>query len=141
MKAVWFTDCDPTVKALTRPVLAKITNKRSGLEFAALRQSLWRMPGQDCGDPHDDDVRPNPKEATDKVRWIDTDVMVMDQLTKRMEPDKLWETLNANWWDIKQPIESLAKKRLKQQQRKSRKPELEDTVEVAIVGDDATGED
>ena len=100
------------------------------------------MPGQDRGDPYDDDVRPDPKEATDKVRWIDTDVMVMDQLTKRMEPDKLWETLNANWWDIKQPIESLAKKRLKQQQRsKTRKPELEDTAEVAIVCDDVTDED
>ena len=37
-----------------------------------------------------------PEDATDLVRWIDTDVMVADPLTKTMEPVKLAEILDTS---------------------------------------------
>ena len=63
-----------------------------------------------------DDERPT--EVTDAVLWVDTDVMLADPLTKRMDAKKLWEALDSNFWDMKQPIESLRKKKLKQEQRR-----------------------
>ena len=59
-----------------------------------------------------------PTDATDKVRWIDTDVMVADPLTKAMEPNKLLELLETNQWSTEQPIESVQKKRAKQNARR-----------------------
>ena len=58
-----------------------------------------------------DDERP--AEVTDAVLWVDTDVMLADPLTKRTDAKKLWEALDSNFWDMKQPIESLRKKKLK----------------------------
>ena len=63
-----------------------------------------------------DDERPT--EVTDAVLSVDTDVMLADTLTKRMDAKKLWEALDSNFWDMKQPIESLRRKKLKQEQRR-----------------------
>ena len=68
------------------------------------------------GDPRMDDERT--ADATDVCLWVDTDVMLADPLTKKMEATKLWEALDSNFWDMKQPIESLRKKRMKQEQRR-----------------------
>ena len=57
-----------------------------------------------------------PDETTDSIRWIDTDIMLADPLTKSMAGEKLIEALRTNKWDLKQSIESLRKKRLKQKQ-------------------------
>ena len=62
-------------------------------------------------------------KATDIVRWVDTDVMICDPLTKIMEPIKLTTALDSNEWNIAQPIESLMKKRVEQAQRRSQAPE------------------
>ena len=62
-----------------------------------------------------------PTDTTDKVRWIDTDCMLADPLTKVMEPWKLDEALESNYWSVKQPIESILKKRAKQLQRRKTK--------------------
>ena len=118
---IWFTDCWSTVSALLRPVLGKITDKRLGIEMAALRQSLWRRKGQALGDPRVSDAVPALHDATDIIRWVDTDVMIADPLTKTMDPEKLATALENNLWDLKQPIESIAKKRQKQAQRRSKK--------------------
>ena len=75
-----------------------------------------RAKGEDCGDPYYLDDRPI--EPTDEVRWIDTDVMVADPLTKVMESTKLVECLTTNKLNIEQPIDSVIKKRAKQLQRR-----------------------
>ena len=67
------------------------------------------------------DAVPALHDATDVIRWVDTDVMIADPLTKTMDPDKLVTALETNLWDLKQPIESIAKKRQKQAQRRSKK--------------------
>ena len=83
------------------------------------------------GDPRLSDNRPSDEEATDKVRWIDTDVMIADPLTKIMSAEKLNEAMDSNTWDFEQPIESIMKKRQKQKQRRKTPAAEDDTVEAA----------
>ena len=101
---------------LRSPKMTKHEDKRLSIEIAALRESLWRAKGEDCGDPYYLDDRPS--EPTDEVRWIDTDVMVADPLAKVMESTKLAECLTTNKLNIEQPIDSVIKKRAKQLQRR-----------------------
>ena len=122
MKQIWLTDCMSVYQSLTRSTMAKMSDKRLSIEIASLRQSLWRLPGEAQGDDRTmDDI---PKETTDKCRWIDTDVMLADPLTKVMEPWKLDEALDTNYWSLKQPIDSIMKKRAKQLQRRKTKDEM-----------------
>ena len=116
----WFTYCASTVAALERPVMSKMADKRRGIEVAALRQSLWRAPGEEFGDPAVVDARPSPEVATDYVRWVDTDIMIADPLTKVMDPEKLIVAMQSNFWDLRQPEEGFAKKRARQAQHRRR---------------------
>ena len=68
------------------------------------------------GDPRMDDERK--ADTTDLCLWVDTDVMLADPLTKKMDAKKLWEAIDSNYWDMKQPIESLRRKKIKQVQRR-----------------------
>ena len=86
-----------------------------------MRQSLWRSPGEEEGDLFLRDERP--KIVTDNIRWIDTSVMIVDPLTKIMDPVKLIEALDNNRWNIEQPINSMIVKKAKQLQRRKEKPE------------------
>ena len=112
MRQIWITDCKSVFDSLVKPKMAKMSDKRLGIEIAAMRQSVWRQPGQDYGDPLLCDELPI--NATDVVKWIDTDVMLADPLTKAMDAAKLMAALDSNWWSIVQPHESIVKKRAKQ---------------------------
>ena len=63
------------------------------------------------------DTLPSSSDATDVCRWVDTDCMLADALTKQMSPEKLVAAINTNTWSLEQPIESIVKKRDKQRQR------------------------
>ena len=119
MQMVWLTDCRSAESALVRSVLGKHASKRLGMELASMRQALWRRHGEALGDSADLDERPGPDDRTDHVRWIDTDIMPCDPLTKVMQPDKLMAILETNRWDTDQQLESLQKKRRKQEQRQA----------------------
>ena len=106
--------------------MSKITDRRLGIEVAALRQSLWRKPGEELGVCLEDE-RPSREKAADVVQWIDTDIMIVDPLTKAMSSEKLYEALDNNFWDLKQPIESIEKKRLKQRQRRKTPSDFPET--------------
>ena len=56
--------------------------------------------------------------------------MIADPLTKVMDPIKLLDALDSYKWSLKQPIESIIKKRAKQlQRRKTPAEEQLDEVE------------
>ena len=131
MKQLWITDCKSVEQALLRPTMAKISDKRLSIEIAALRQSLWRKAGDDHGDPLCEDLRPS--DATDVVKWVDTDVMIADPLTKAMDSSKLMTALETNHWDIKQPLESVLKKKAKQLQRRKTIPEDDISEELSTL--------
>ena len=136
MQMCWLTDCKSAESALIRPVLGKHSSKRLGMELASLRQCLWRRRGEAIGDAADLDERPTGEERTDHVRWVDTDVMPVDPLTKIMEPEKLLEVLEMNRWDSDQPLASLQKKRVKQAQRKAARRKVVEARESKHVGGD-----
>ena len=127
---VWITDCQSTQSSLVRPVMNKIADKRLGIELASMRQSIWRKKGEKISETDADDL-PEIHEATDIVYWVDTDVMIADCLTKPMAPEKLIEAIETNYWDLRQPIASLQKKRHKQQQRRKKAEKHSDDDEVA----------
>ena len=70
---LWFSDCDSTVKTLTKRFPVQDTTKRLEIEFSMLRQLLWRRKGQSVGDPTWEDNIPDQTDATDVIKWIDTD--------------------------------------------------------------------
>lgn len=109
--AVWITDCKSSESALNRPTIANTTDKRLGIGIASLRQSLWRerYSGED-GDPAGSDETPDSDVATGLVRWIDTDCMIADPLTKQMDPEQLIEAPDQGFGDITQPMSSIQKK-------------------------------
>ena len=112
------------------PKCQKHSDKRLSIEIASLRQSLWRRKGDEKGDPHHEDNIPI--DPTDKIRWIDTDVMIADPLTKLMASSKLSEAIETNWLDTSQPIDSVIKKRAKQLQRRRRPLESNTGDDVEI---------
>ena len=89
------------------------------MELAALRQCLWRKPGEGYADPRFFEAKI--KEATDYCVWIDTRVMVADPLTKRMNPWLLLKVLSENRWSWAQPESAKAEKAKKQEQRRSKR--------------------
>ena len=113
----------PLYECLIKEGIVRMADKRLGIEVAGLRQSIWRSLGQGMGDLALEDQKPDSETATDIVRWIETDVMIVDPVTKIMEPVKLVQALDSNIWDCKQPIESLHKKPTTQLQRKKILPE------------------
>ena len=108
-----------------------------------MRQPLWRPRGQAVGDPTWDDNIPDPKDATDVIKWIDTDCMLCDPLTKAMSAHKMCIALDTNTWDIRQPVDSILKKRLKQIGRRKTpvdNEDIRDLAEDAEEGEEADGQ-
>ena len=114
IQLVWVTDCDSSRSALVRPTMGKPTDKRLGITIASLRQAIWRRRGETIGAPMVTATLPSSSDATDVCRWVDTDCMSADALTKQMSPVKLVAAINTNVWNLEQPIESIVRKRDKQ---------------------------
>ena len=114
IQLVWVTDCDSTRSALVRPTMGKPLDKRPGIMIVSLRQSIWRRRGEANGAPMVTDTIPDSNDATDVCGWVDTDCMLADALTKQMSPEKLVAPISTNNWSLKQPIESIVKKRQRQ---------------------------
>jgi hypothetical protein len=121
---VWITDCRSLHDALKKPVMGKIVDKRLGIELAALRQSIRRKSGNEKDNVQAEDKLPSGDEITDMIKWIDTDVMAADALTKIMDLNAVHTFAGSNYWSLKQPHESKLKKKAKQlARRKTQDPE------------------
>ena len=82
-KVVLFTDCKSLEQHLRQPGLHTVGDKRLAIDLSALRQLIWRLPGEDVGDPMLADAPP--PTATTTTKWIDTATMIANGLTKRMK--------------------------------------------------------
>jgi hypothetical protein len=108
------------VQTLQSDCPTKIADKRLSIETASMRQDLWRRRGDNGkADPLYADAKPEQHEATDLLKWVDTDIMLCDPLTKAMEAEKLVEFVSSNSWSTAQPSESMLRKRAKQAARRS----------------------
>ena len=77
---------------------------------------------------------------TDFLRWVDTDVLIVDPLTKRMDPEKLVRAMMEGTWNLAQPIEILMKKRAKQLQRRKTVPDVNGEIITDIDEEVVDGE-
>ena len=94
------SDCRSLVVHLNSEIPAKISDKRLGIEMAAIRQQLWT-----------DDVRRTWNEfpsGGDALCWISTSTitMVSDVLTKSMRADSLLKTLRQNTYSCETKVTS-----------------------------------
>ena len=87
MKVMWFTDCRSLSDHLTNPTASEVSDKRLAIDLTALRQELWRMPGELIGNPTYTDSLEDGRTTT--CAWISTGTMVADGLTKHMKCPQL----------------------------------------------------
>ncbi|OLP81713.1 Pyruvate, phosphate dikinase [Symbiodinium microadriaticum] len=74
------------------------SDKRLAIDMSALRQVVWRPPGELYGDPLGQDSLP--PNGTTKVEWIETSSMAADALTKKMRSEQLLLLTRTGWMKI-----------------------------------------
>ena len=94
----WLTDCKSLYDHLFMPGISEVTDKRLAIDLTALRQDVWRKPGEETGNPSYDDAPP--ADGTTKVAWVDTLTMVSDGLTKRMKSPQLDTLTRSGWLEV-----------------------------------------
>eukprot|EP00913_Durusdinium_trenchii_P018068 g16978.t1 len=83
----WVTDCKSLCDHGNQSGLHVVSDKRLAIDMCGLRQTLWRLPGEEVGDPLATDTLPT--EASTKLTWTSTDKMHADMLTKGMQHEGL----------------------------------------------------
>ena len=81
-----FSDCRSLCDHLDAETLAKVSDKRLGIELAAIHENLWQGPQRTWN------IFPN---GGDRLDWISTHTMLSDCLTKSMKPDLLLSVLRS----------------------------------------------
>ena len=116
MRHIWMSDCESLVAHLKNPRNERLDNVRLSIDIQGLKTMLWEKPD---GTPLDD-LMP---EATceNAVRWIDTSCMVVDCLTKRMDPSVLIRLMRTGTISLEAAVESELSKLSKQKNRKAKK--------------------
>ena len=120
--SLWSTDCRSCADTLQKPVTRGI-DKRLGIELASLRQYFWRVRGEQAPDRRLLDEFPAQSDRTDICRWIDTQVMAADCLTKLMKEDFLQAIIESNRWNSAQTTTMKAVKLRKAEGAQRRKTE------------------
>ena len=81
-----FSDCRSLCDHLDAEALAKVSDKRLGIELAAIHENLWQGPQRTWN------IFQN---GGDRLDWISAHTMLSDCLTKSMEPDLLFSVLRS----------------------------------------------
>ena len=95
----WVTDCYSYLQYLGSIIPNTVSDKRLAIDLTALRQELWRRPGEEIGDPSK--LQGLPEEAPDRLFWICTADMVSDALTKAMRWDALRDLCTTSHWTLR----------------------------------------
>ena len=116
MRHIWMSDCESLVSHLKNPKNERLENVRLSIDIQGLKTMLWEKAD---GTPLDD-LMP---EATceNAVRWIDTRCMIVDCLTKRMDPKVLVRLMRTGTVNLQPTVESELAKLRKQKNRKAKK--------------------
>ncbi|CAK9076556.1 unnamed protein product [Durusdinium trenchii] len=77
--------------------------------MCGLRQSLWRLPEEEVGDPSATDRLP--EAGTTKLTWTSTDKMLADPLTKGMKHDGLKRLMDGFEVDMSPTLDGLRAKK------------------------------
>ena len=79
----WLTDCRSLHDHGNQAGLHVVSDKRLAIDLCGLRQTLWRLPGEEVGDPLATDRLLS--DGSTKLTWTSTDKMLADPLTKGMK--------------------------------------------------------
>jgi hypothetical protein len=93
--------------------VGRVIDKRLAIDLAALRQDLWNYQGNEVEHLSDENFH-------DKIRWIDTSCMLVDCMTKSMNPKLLVEALDTSIIDLRPTAKSTEMKNKKKSQRASK---------------------
>ena len=120
MRHIWLSDCESLVSHLKNPRNERLENTRLSIDIQGLKQMLWEtQDGTSLDELLSEDICEN------AVRWIDTSCMVVDCLTKKMDPSVLLKVMSEGKINLQATVDSELKKLEKQKARKSKK-ELQD---------------
>ena len=112
MRHLWLSDCESLVSHLKNPKNEKLENVRLSIDIQGLKQVLWHKP-----DGTEFDELPAETVAENAVRWIDTSIMVVDCLTKKMSPEVVHRVQSLCELNLEATPESKTLKMRKQKQR------------------------
>ena len=107
---LWLTDCQSLHDYITNPAAAGTEDKRLEIDLEGLREYIWEFPDGSIKDY----ITEN---QNDKIRWIDTSIMLCDPLTKSGSKgfaDKLIQTMQTGAMTLEATEESQLRK-LRQQ--------------------------
>ena len=116
MRHLWLSDCESLVSHLKNPKNERMENVRLSIDIQGLKQILWeKADGTNLDDLEPEDI------AENAVRWIDTSCMVVDCLTKKMNPAILLRLIASSRLSLEPTIESQMLKLKKQKLRREKK--------------------
>ena len=125
MRHIWLSDCESLVSHLKNPRNERLENVRLSIDIEGLKQMLWeKQDGTSL-----DELLPE-RICENAVRWIDTSCMIVDCLTKKMDPSVLLKVMNEGQISLQPTVESELSKLRK---RKGRKAKQEAKAEAARV--------
>jgi hypothetical protein len=127
MKRLRLSDCDSLVAHLTDPKNERIGNVRLSIDIQGLKQVLWKeADGTDLEELQPIDV------AENAIKWTDTSCMIVDCLTKKMQPDVIHKLRQSGRLSLKPTPESVLVKMRKRKQRRAKTAEADsERAEVA----------
>ena len=112
MRHLWLSDCESLVSHLRNPKNERLENVRLSIDIQSLKQLLWeKSDGTNLDELQPADV------AENAVRWIDTSCMIVDCLTKKMNPESMIRFMRTGMLDLKASVRSQQLKLNKQKQR------------------------
>ena len=109
MRHLWLSDCESLLSQLKNPRNERLENSRLSIDRQGLKQMLLET--QD-GTSLDELL---PEEACENaVRWIDTSCMIVDCLTKKMDPSLVLKVMKEGRTSLQPTVDSELKKLKKQ---------------------------
>ena len=93
---MWITDCYSYLQYLSAVTPGTVSDKRLAIDLSALRQELWRLVGEEVGDPSQ--LQSIPVDASDQLYWVSTGDMIADAMTKSMRWDAIRDVCTGGTW-------------------------------------------
>ena len=125
MRHLWLSDCKSLVSHLKNPKNERLENSRLSIDLQGLKQLLWeKSDGTNLDELELEHI------AENAIRWIDTSCMVVDCLTKKMNPELMLKLIRTGELSLKPTIESQMLKLKKSKMRKAQRATKSDAVAV-----------
>ena len=93
-----FTDWRILEESVNQSCLHTVGDKRLAIDLSGVRQQIWRLQGEEVGDPLLTDHLS--ADGTTTLTWVNTEKMAADSLTKSMKPKTLTQVMAGEWMGL-----------------------------------------